>query len=63
MRVQRHCAALGATAACTLRLMKEATDGDSRVGGGVRGDAWFGSVKAATAFAQKGYKAVLQVKT
>ena len=63
MRAQRHCATLGATAACTLRLMEEAQDSDIRVGAGVRGDAWFGSVKAATALAQNGYKAVLQVKT
>jgi len=60
MRAQRHCATLGATAACTL---EEAQDGDNRVGAGVRGNAWFGSVKAATALGQKGYKAVLQVKT
>jgi hypothetical protein len=60
MRAQRHCATLGATAACTL---EEAQDGDNRVGAGVWGNAWFGSVKAATALGQKGYKAVLQVKT
>jgi hypothetical protein len=63
MRAQRHCATLGATAACTLGLMEEAQDGDNRVGAGVRGDAWSGSVKAATTLSQKGYKAVLQVKT
>jgi hypothetical protein len=63
MRAQRHCATLGATAACMLRLMEEAQNGDNRVGAGVQGDAWFGSVNTATALGQKGYKAVLQVKT
>jgi hypothetical protein len=58
MRAQRHCAALGATAACMLQLMEEATGGDIRVVDGVQGNAWFGSVKAATALAQKGDKAV-----
>ena len=43
--------------------MEEAQDGDITVVAGVRCDAWFGSVKAATALDQKGYKAVLQVKT
>ncbi len=43
--------------------MEEAQDGDIRVGAGVRGDARFGSGKAATALAQSRYKAVLQVKT
>lgn len=43
--------------------MEEAQDGDITVVAGVRCDAWFGSVKAATALGQKGYKAVLQVKT
>jgi hypothetical protein len=43
--------------------MEEAQDSDICVGAGVWGDAWFGSVKAATALAQNGYKAVLQVKT
>jgi hypothetical protein len=63
MRASRHCARLGATAACTLRLMEEAQRGDARMGAGVRSDAWFGSVKAASALAEQGYKAVLQIKT
>ena len=33
------------------------------MGAGVRSDAWFGSVKAASALAEQGYKAVLQIKT
>jgi hypothetical protein len=44
--------------------MEEAQDGDIWVGAGVWSDTWFGSVKAATAQAEKGYKAVPhQVKT
>jgi hypothetical protein len=39
MRASRHCARLGATAACTLRLMEEAQRGDARMGAGVRSDA------------------------
>ncbi len=54
MRAQRHCATLGATAACTLHLMEEEQDSDIHVGAGVRGDAWSGSVMAATALAQNG---------
>ena len=63
MRVQRHCAALWATAAFTFRLIEEATEDQDQNGDGVRGDAWFGSVKAAVALAKAGYKAVLQIKT
>jgi len=37
--------------------MEEAQDGDITVVAGVRCDAWFGSVKAATVLCQKGYKA------
>ena len=64
MRDQRHVTQLGAAAACTLHLMEEAKEpsiGDSL--SGVQGDAWFGSVHAAGALGEAGYKAVLQVKT
>ena len=37
--------------------MEEAQDGDITVVAGVRCDAWFGSVKAATVLCHKGYKA------
>jgi hypothetical protein len=63
MRLEQYYDTLGATAACTLRLMEEAQRHDDRTGAGLRGDAWFGSVKAAVALAKKGYKAVLQIKT
>ena len=63
MQSQRHCAELGATAACTLRLMVEVHKDNSQAGAGLPVDAWFGSMKAAVALAKEGYKAVLQVKT
>ncbi len=63
MRAQQHCAALGATTACTLRLIEEAAEGQDQNGDGVRGNAWFGSVEAAVMLAKAGYKAVLQIKT
>jgi hypothetical protein len=43
--------------------MEEAQRGDTRMGVGVRVNAWFGSGKAALALAEQGYKAVLQIKT
>jgi hypothetical protein len=63
MRIQRHCDTLGATAACTLQLMEKVQQDDIWTEAGLQGDAWFGSVKSAVAFAKKGYNAVLQVKT
>jgi hypothetical protein len=62
MQLEKYVDTLGATAACTLRLMEEAQCDDNQTGAGLRADAWFGSVKAAVALAKKGYKAVLQVK-
>jgi hypothetical protein len=57
MRAGAYCDSLGATAACTLRLTNLALEGDSN--SGIMGNAWFGSVKAATALAKKGYKSIL----
>jgi hypothetical protein len=48
MWLEQYYDTLGATAACTLRLMED------RTGAGLRADAWFGSVKAAVALAKKG---------
>jgi Transposase IS4 len=61
MRAGEYCDSLGATAACTLRLAELSLIGNTN--SGLMGDAWFGSVKAATALAKKGYKAILQIKT
>ena len=60
MRDQWHVAQLGATAACTLCLIKEA-EGPGIGNGltGIQGDEWFGSV---CALGKAGYKAVVQVK-
>jgi Transposase IS4 len=63
MRVGKYCDSLGATAACTLRLTELPLPLDGDGSSGIMGDAWFGSVKAATALSKKGYKAILQVKT
>jgi len=43
--------------------MEEEQRGDTRMGASVQDDAWFGSVKVASALAKQGYKAVLQIKT
>jgi hypothetical protein len=63
MHTQRHYDTLGATAACTLQLMKEVQRDDPQTGAGLRGDAWSGPIKSAVTLAKKGYKAVLLVKT
>ena len=53
---------LGATAACTVRLLESSiSDDDDRIHT-VQGDAWFGSVRAAAALGAKGHRVVLQVK-
>ena len=63
MRNQRYVDTLGATAACTLRLLEGCVPADDINGGhGIQGDAWFGSVRAAAAIGAKGHRAVLQVK-
>ncbi len=61
--MQRHCDALGATAACTLQIMEEVQRDGIQTGADSHAEAWFGSIKSAVALAKKGYKALLQVKT
>jgi hypothetical protein len=53
---------LGATAACTIRLLESSIDEEDQRKHTVQGDAWFGSVQAAAALGAKGHRAVLQVK-
>jgi len=53
---------LGATAACTLRLAEGCIHPEENRCHTIKGDAWFGSVKAAAALGRKGIRAVLQVK-
>ena len=62
MPLLEHWQELGATAACTLRLglMHLKTHQDRA---GIKGDAWFGSVKACLALYARGIESVFQVKT
>ena len=53
---------LGATAACTVRLLETSISDEDERKHTVQGDAWFGSVRAAAALGAKGHRAVLQVK-
>jgi hypothetical protein len=55
--------AIGATAGCTLRLLEEAIPEEDKANThGVRGDAWFGSVKNASELGIRGYECVFQIK-
>jgi hypothetical protein len=63
MADKKYNASLGATAGCTLRLAEETIgEDDENQVHGVRGDAWFGSVKTASELAIRGSECVLQVK-
>ena len=53
---------LGATAACTVRA-SEVTTQVKEARTMLKGDAWFGSVKAAAAAVERGMEAVYQIKT
>ena len=59
-RLQRE---LGATAACTVRLTELCHQEQHSPKDLVMGDAWFGSVKAATELAKRNSASILQVKT
>jgi hypothetical protein len=63
MKSKEFNSTIGATAGCTVRLAKEAhpvREGEPPAL--LEADAWFGSVRCASALAQQGYKCVLQVK-
>jgi len=63
MSVQKYNATLGATVGCSLRLIEQTIAPEAAsLTHGLRGDAWFGSVKAASAMAVRGYQCVYQVK-
>jgi len=69
MRKKEHCARLGATAACTTRLMEmvagcgqSTTEAKSKPDKGL-GDSWFGSVTAVVEAAKNGQELVSCVKT
>ena len=54
---------VGATAGCTLRLLLDTIPQEERqTKHGIRGDAWFGSIKTANEIGIRGHEAVLQVK-
>jgi hypothetical protein len=54
---------VGATAGCTLRLLLDTiTQEEKSSRHGIRGDAWFVSIKTANAVRIRGHEAVLQVK-
>jgi len=63
MKTATFNAAVGATAGCTLRLLLDSIPEDDKgKKHGIRGDAWFGSVRAASEIARRGHKAVFQIK-
>lgn len=54
---------LGATTGCTLRLLLGCVPQEmSGIKHGVRGDAWFGSVRTANEVALRGHDGVFQIK-
>ena len=61
MKHQTYNSDYGNTCGCTLRLMN-ITKGDDDVCVGVKGDAWFGSIKSCANLKSKGYESVLQIK-
>jgi hypothetical protein len=63
MKPQQFNKEIGATAGCTLRLLLNAIPPQmAGVKHGIRGDAWFGSVRTANEVALRGHEAVFQIK-
>jgi hypothetical protein len=64
MKSQQFNQQVGATAGCTtLRLLLDTIPQDMKTSKhGVRGDAWFGSIKTANEIGLRGHEAVLQIK-
>ena len=62
MKDPQHNLTLGVTTGCSLHLL-EGSAGVGSTGHGLRGDAWFGSMKTATEIGIHGNEAVVQVKT
>jgi hypothetical protein len=67
MATQAYFQDLGATASCTLRLgllhLKAKTSGSETKVCGIKGDAWFGSVKTCSTLLAHGMESIFQVKT
>ena len=55
---------MGATSGCTLRLLLNTIPQEQQIATsyGIRGDAWFGSVKTANEVALRGHEGVFQIK-
>ncbi len=63
MKSQEFNKDVGATAGCTLRLLLNSIPEEKRgERHGIRGDAWFGSVRTANEVALRGHDAVFQIK-
>jgi hypothetical protein len=63
MKMATFNAAVGATAGCTLQLLLDSIPEDDKgKKHGICGDAWFGSVRAASEIERRGHEAVFQIK-
>jgi hypothetical protein len=63
MKSQEFNKDVGATAGCTLRLLLNSILEEKKSEQhGIRGDAWFGSVRTANEVALRGHDAVFQIK-
>ncbi len=60
---QPHHRELGATASCSLRLAKARLVCGDEQRCGIKGDSWFGSVKACLEILNYGVESVVQIKT
>jgi hypothetical protein len=64
MKTQLFNSQIGATAGCTLRsLLGTIPPDENDKKFGIRGDAWFGSVRAANEVAKRGHEGVFQTKS
>jgi hypothetical protein len=64
MKTQLFNSQIGATAGCTLRsLLGTIPPDENDEKFGIRGDAWFGSVRAANEVAKRGHEGVFQIKS
>ncbi len=62
MKEKKYNRDLGATTGCTLRLLEDTIPEGNNESHGIRGDAWFGSVRTASEVGFRGHEGVFQVK-
>lgn len=62
MKEKKYNKDLGATTGCTLRLLEATIPEGNNESHGIRGDAWFGSVRTASEVGFRGHEGVFQVK-